>query len=187
MKCWWGSSVVAAAGHPPQHLGAPQVPRRAHAFHPSYRARARSCRPPSMKSRPDAPIRADLVGTSRVEHHDLTSEECSEVESPLADRRLRTVTCPGRFPIAPLTLLGRSPGCAGCVSCGDGYLPSPLTVPGDPSRRARPSGSGASANQDVARRQAPQRNTTVNARRIACVNARALKRFTVGTTSKSQR
>ena len=137
----------------------------------------RSCRPPSMKSRrnehttarsvgtsrqrlsssktsrPDAPIRAHLVGTSRVEHHDLTFTIGSV-----------SVTCGGRKPFGE------------------------IAVPGDPSRRARPCGSGASANQDVARRQAPQRNTTVNARRIACVNGRvALKRFTVDTTSRSQR
>ncbi len=57
----------------------------------------------------------------------------------------------------------------------------------DAERRPAISRLRSIRQQDVARRQAPQHNTTVNARRIACVNARALKRVTVDTTSKSQR
>ena len=116
----------------------------------------RSCRPPSMKSRrnelttarsvgtsrqrlsssktsrPDAPIRADLVGTSRVEHHDLTPEECFGICDLWGQEK--TVWRDYRF---------------------------------------RATRRDALANQDVARRQAPQRNTTVNARRIAlCQRAR---------------
>ncbi len=79
----------------------------------------------SKTSRPDAPIRAHLVGTSRVEHDDLT------------------------FMIGSVS-----------VTCG-GRKNRPERSPFRATRR------DALANQDVARRQAPQRNTTVNARRIA--------------------
>jgi len=59
---------------------------------------------------------------------------------------------------------------------------------GDAGGGRQSPGSGASANHDVARRQATRRDATVNAVRIACVNAPvALKRFTVDTTSRSQR